>query len=115
MACSNQPINKDLFYTEYENNPEYSTKKMGDYFVVLTFTPKTIYNNYIEEENKFIWKIGDNEIKIENDALTINKIKFGSVLDNRIIKVDKGRVFVDDEYRSALKNSIFVFTYLWPQ
>lgn len=103
FACNYKPANQDLFYTEYENNPEYSTKKMGEYFVVLTFRPKTIYNNYKEVGDKLIWRIGDNEIRIENDELIINKIKFGSVLENRIIKVDKGRVYIDGEYRRAIK------------
>ena len=103
ISCTSQPENQDLFYTEYENNPEYSTKKMGDYFVVLTFRPKTIYNNYKEDGNKLIWRIGDNEIRIENNELIINKIKFGSVLENRIIKVDKGRVYIDGKYRKAIK------------
>jgi len=100
-----QPSNKDLFYTEYENNPDYSTRKMGSYFVVLTFKPKTIYNSYRVEDNdtKFIWRIGDNEIIINQDELSINKIRFGNVENSRIIKIDKGKVYVDNKYRRAVK------------
>ena len=71
--------------------------------MLLTFKPNSIYNNYTEEGSKFISRIGDNEIRIENDTLTINNIYFGSVLDSRIIKTNKGRFFIDDKYRRAIK------------
>ena len=98
-----QPKNEDLLFNEYENNPDYSTRKMGSYFVVLTFRPKTIYNNYLEDGNKFTWRIGDNEIIINNDRLSINKINFGDIMDSRVIKIDKGRVYVDGKYRRSVK------------
>lgn len=100
-----QPSHNDLFYTEYETNPDYTTRKIGSYFVVLTFKPKTIYNNYSVEDNetKFIWRIGDNEIIIEQDELSINKIKFGNVEGSRIIKITEGKVYIDNKYRRGVK------------
>ena len=100
-----QPSNNDLFYTEYETNPDYTSRKMDTYFVVLTFKPKSIYNNYKVENNDstFIWRIGDNDITIDQDELTINKIKFGNIEGSRIIKITEGKVYVDNKYRRALK------------
>ncbi|WDE95635.1 hypothetical protein PQO03_07860 [Lentisphaera profundi] len=100
-----QPSQKDLFYTDYESNPDYSTRKMGTYFVVLTFRPNTIYNSYTVEEPgvKFVWRMGDNEIMINKDELSINKKQFGNIEGARIVKIDKGKVYIDDKYRKALK------------
>ena len=87
------------FYFKYEDNPDYTTKQVGDYVVVLGFKPKDSLNIVRTQGNKSTWQINHNQIVIENDNLFINKTDYGDIKGARLIFFDREKVFVDKDYR----------------
>jgi hypothetical protein len=90
------------FYFKYEDNPDYTTKQVGDYLVVLGFKPKDALNVVRTQGSKSTWQINHNQIIIENDNLIINKIDYGNIKGARLIFFNREMVYVDNTYRAPV-------------
>jgi hypothetical protein len=97
-SCSS-PSPGEPFYFKYEDNPDYTTKQVGDYLIVLSFKPKDALNIVRTQGNKSTWHINHNQITIDNDNLIINKTDYGDIKGAKLIFFNRELVYVDNTYR----------------